>query len=143
MIKLNTFLKCIFYILLIFFLINYLFPGSLMGYFIFGDVGRHPSLSDNPIYQPIPMKFYEIGDLVNHFISMLLISFFCFCIYFKDKKFERLFYIILSFALILELFHFIIPNRAFQIYDVVANLSGVLFAYFIIVIYRFYNKNKL
>ena len=46
-------------------------------------------------------------------------------------------------TLILGLFHFIIPNRAFQIYDVVANLSGVLFAYFIIVIYRFYNKNKL
>jgi len=143
MIKSNNLLKSIFYILLIFFLFNYLFPGSLMGYFMFGDIGRHPSLADNPIYQPIPIKFYFIGDQINHFISTFLISFAGFCTFLKNKNFNRLFYIMLSFSAVIELFHFAIPNRVFEVYDVVANLSGVIFAYFIIAIYRIYNKNKI
>ena len=143
MIKSNNLLKNIFYIFLIFFLINYLFPGSLMGYFIFDDLGRSPSLADNPIYEPISKNFYSLGDLVNHFIFTFLISFAGFCIHLKNKRFVRVFYIILSLSVTLELFHFVIPNRAFEFYDVVANLSGVIFAYFIIAIYRFYNKNKI
>ena len=143
MIKSNNLLKNIFYVLLIFFLINYLFPGSFIGYFMFGDLGRHPSLADNPIYQPIPIKFYYIGDYINHFIFTFLVSLFGFCIYLKNQKTNRLFYIILFFSVVLELFHLIIPNRAFEFYDVVANLGGVIFAYLIIVIYRFYNRNKI
>ena len=143
MIKSNNLLKNIFYVLLIFFLINYLFPGSFTGYFMFGDLGRHPSLADNPIYQLIPIKFYYIGDYINHFIFAFLVSFFGFCIYLKNQKINRLFYIISFFSVVLELFHLIIPNRAFEFYDVVANLGGVIFAYLIIVIYRFYNRNKI
>ena len=143
MIKSNNLLKITFYIFLIFFLINYLFPGSLTGYFMFGDIGRHPSLADNSIYQLIPIRFTPFANYLNHFLFTLLISFAGFCTYFKKKILERLFCILLSFAVILELLHFVIPNRAFEVYDLVPNLGGVIFAYFIIAIYRFYNKNKI
>ena len=143
MIKSNNLLKITFYIFLIFFLISYLFPGSLMGYFMFGDISRHPSLADNPIYQLMPIRFTPIANYLNHFLFTLLISFAGFCTYFKKKILERLFCILLSFAVVLELFHFVIPNRAFEVYDLAANLCGVIFAYFIIAIYRFYNKYKI
>ena len=142
MIKSINLSKVIFYILLVLLLITYLFPGSLIGYFVFGDLGRHPSLADNPIYQPIPIKFYYIGDQINHFMFFLIITLFGFYIYLKDRKFKSLFYVILFSSVILELFHFFIPNRAFEIYDIFANLSGVMIAYLIIITYRFYNKNK-
>ena len=143
MIKSINLSKIIFYILLLFLLIFYLFPGSLMGYFVFGDFGRHPSLTDNPIYQPLPIKFYLIGDLINHFIFFIIIALVGFYIYSKKKNFRNLFYFMLFFSAFLELFHLVIPNRTFEIYDAAANLSGVIFAYFIIAIYRFYNKNKI
>mgnify|MGYP006138283201 CR=1 FL=1 len=143
MIKSVNLSKSIFYILLIFLLINYLFPGSLIGYLKFGDVGRHPSLSDNPIYQPIPKKFYPIGDLINHFIFFFIFTLTACNVFLKNNRFNNLFYILLFLSVFLELFHLIIPNRRFEFYDIFANLSGVIFAYFVIVIYRFYCKNKI
>jgi VanZ family protein len=35
---------------------------------------------------------------------------------------------------------FIVPNRAFEIYDVSANFAGVLVAYFLVKIYQFWSK---
>jgi hypothetical protein len=142
MIKLINISKGILYILIIFLLINYLFPGSLMGYFIFGDLGRQLSLADNPIFQPIPHDYYFLGDLISHFIFFALISFGIFNFYLKNRKLKNLFYILLSFSIVLELLHFVIPNRSFQFLDIVANSIGIIFAYFIIIIYRFYNKRK-
>ena len=142
MVKSINLSKVIFYILLILLLITYLFPGSLAGYFVFGDLGRHPSLADNPIYQPIPINFYSIGGLLNHFMLFFLITLIGLYIYSENRNFKNLLYIALTFSVVLELFHFFIPNRAFEIYDVFANLSGAMFAYFMIIIYRFYN-NKI
>ncbi len=44
----------------------------------------------------------------------------------------------LSFSL--ELFHKIIPNRSFEIADLVANILGVLVAYSVIKTYLLFNK---
>ena len=134
--------KSIFYILLIFLLINCLFPGSLMGYLIFEDIDRYPSLADNPIYQPLPIKFYPIGDLINHFILYFIITLAGYNAFLKNKRFKNLFYFMLFLSVFLELPHLVIPNRTFEFYDIAANLSGVIFAYFVIAIYRFYCKNK-
>ena len=43
-------------------------------------------------------------------------------------------------SLILELLHYIIPNRSFQPGDLIGNILGVIVAYFIIKIYLFFNK---
>ena len=44
------------------------------------------------------------------------------------------------YQLLLELFHFIIPNRSFQLEDLLANIFGVIVAYLVIKIYLFFNK---
>jgi len=40
----------------------------------------------------------------------------------------------------LELLHFIIPNRSFQLGDLLGNILGVMVAYLVIKIYLFINK---
>ena len=105
MVKSINLSKVIFYILLILLLITYLFPGSLVGYFVFGDLGRHPSLADNPIYQPIPINFYSIGGLLNHFMLFFLITLIGLYIYPENRNFKNLLYIALTFSVVLELFH--------------------------------------
>ena len=45
-----------------------------------------------------------------------------------------------SLSVILELFHFIIPNRSFQLGDLVGNILGVLVAYSVAKIYLYLNK---
>jgi len=133
-------LKFLFYISLIFLIIIYLFPGSLMGYFVFGDLGRQISLADNPIYQVIPSEYYSLGSILNHLFYFFYFSVLSLCIFSNNQNLNILFYSLLFFSIFLELLHVIIPNRTFEIYDLIANLIGVLFAYFVIIIYRFYNS---
>ena len=41
----------------------------------------------------------------------------------------------------LELLHFIIPNRSFQLADLLGNIFGVMVAYLVIKIYLFIDKS--
>ena len=43
-------------------------------------------------------------------------------------------------SIILEVLHAIIPNRAFQIGDLLGNILGVLLAYFLVKIYELLSK---
>ena len=43
-------------------------------------------------------------------------------------------------AVFLELSHILVPNRAFQLYDLLANILGVLVAYFLVKIYLYFIK---
>jgi len=140
--KLINLLKFIFYISLIFLIVIYLFPGSLLGYFAFGDFGRQVSLADNPIYQVIPSEYYWLGSVMNHLLFFLFFSTLGLYIFSNNKNLNILFYSLLFFSVFLELLHIIIPKRAFEVYDLAANLIGVLFAYFLIIIYRFLIKDE-
>ena len=55
--KIKIILKPIFYISIIFLLVISLFPGSLIGYFLYNDIGRQPSMIDN-----------TFGPTLNHLI---------------------------------------------------------------------------
>ena len=133
--KVIRFFKFIFYILIVFLVIVSIFPGSLLGFLVFGDISRQPNLIDNPYYQVLPWRFYSIGSAINHLVTFFLISLIGFSIYFKNSNFQLLVYIFFSFSIILEVIQIIIPNRAFEIYDVSANFSGVLLAYLVVKIY--------
>ena len=39
-------------------------------------------------------------------------------------------------SIILELSHFLIPNRSFQLLDLFGNLIGTLFSFFIVIFYQ-------
>ena len=119
----NTILKLleyIYYFSLVILFIIYLFPGSLIGYFLYGNLGQQPNLIPNPI-----------GTSINHLIFFSYITILALIIRPKVKNILTDYKIILFISLILEILHFIIPNRAFEFYDLIANMLGVLIIIFI------------
>jgi len=138
--KAIRFLKLLFYVSSVLLVIISLFPGSLMGLLIFGDIGRQPNLADNPILQVISPQHYELGNIINHFVYFFYISTLGFFLYLKNRNFQKLVYAFFLLSIIFEVIQSIIPNRVFEIYDVSANFIGVLFAYLIVKIYKFWSK---
>ena len=127
--KMINFLKFVFHISIIFLIIISLFPGSLLGFFLYSDFSRQPDLIDNPF-----------GTAINHFIYYFYVSMIGLCLYLKNLNFQRLVYGLFLLSIILEILQFIIPNRTFEIYDIIANFAGVLVAYLLVVIYKFWSK---
>ena len=123
------FLKFIFHISGLFLIIISLYPGSLLGYFLYSDFGQQPNLIKNPS-----------GTTINHFISYVYISLLGLFLYLRNENFKRVFYGLLLLSIILELFHFIIPNRSFQLGDLIANILGVIVAYSVVKIYLYFNR---
>ena len=123
------FLKFIFHISVLFLIIISLYPGSLLGYLLYGDLGQQPNLIKNPF-----------GTTINHFIYYVCVSLLGFFLYLRSKSLKKLIYGLFFLAIILEVLHFIIPNRSFQIIDLFGNILGVIVAYFIIKIYLFFNR---
>ena len=118
------FLKSIFYISVLLLIILSLYPGSLIGYFLYGNLYQQPSLIANPF-----------GTVINHFISYIYISLLGFLLYSRSKNFQKLFYGLIFLSIILEVLQSVIPIRAFQLGDLIGNLLGVLVAYFLVKIY--------
>ena len=129
MTKIISFLKFIFQILILSLIILSLFPGSLLGLFFYGDLSRQLNLIDNPF-----------GTSINHFIAYFFVSSLGLWLYLKNENFQRLFYGMFFLSITLEVLQFVIPNRAFQLYDLVGNFVGVLVAYFLVKIYLFLSK---
>ena len=128
--KVISFLNFIFYISILLLIIISLFPGSLLGFFLYGDLGRQPSLIENPF-----------GATINHFICYFYVSMLGLCLYLRNNNFQKLVYSLFFLSIILEVLQLIVPNRAFEIYDVSANFAGVLVAYFLVKIYQFWSKS--
>ena len=124
----NKVLKSIFHISVLFLIVISLWPGSLIGFLLYNDWGMQPNLIKNPF-----------GTAINHFIYYVFISLLGFFLYVKNENFKKLVYGLFFLSITLELFHFIIPNRSFQLQDLLANIFGVMVAYFVIKIYLLIN----
>ena len=122
-------LVSIFHISILFLIVISLWPGSLLGYLFYGDWGQQPDLIQNPF-----------GTAINHFLYYLYVSLLGFFVYLKTENFKKLVYGLFFLSVILEFLHYIIPNRSFQLGDLIGNILGVIVAYFIIKIYLFFNK---
>ena len=123
------FLKTIFHISVLFLIIISLYPGSLLGYFFYGDFGRQPNFINNPF-----------GTTINHFFYYIYISLLGFIVYLRSKNFKRLFYVLFFLSIILEALQYIVPIRTFQLGDLIGNILGVLVAYFLVKIYLHFSK---
>ena len=126
----NRTLISIFHISILLLIIISLWPGSLLGYLFYRDWGQQPDLIQNPF-----------GTTINHFIYYLYVSLLGFFVYLKSANFKKLVYWLLFLSIILELLHYIIPNRSFQLGDLIGNILGVIVAYLIIKIYLFFSKS--
>ena len=118
--------KYLFFFSFIILLILYLFPGSLIGYFLYGNLGKQPDLISNPI-----------GTSINHLIFFFYLSILAFIDRSNKKKFINSFLFLFLISIILELLHYFIPNRAFETNDLYANSLGVLLAY---LLFKFLKK---
>ena len=118
--------KYLFYFSLIVLLILYLFPGSLIGYLFYGNLGKQPDLISNPI-----------GTSINHLIFFFYVSIIGFIFRINQKTFLNSFSFLFLVSITLELLHYIIPNRAFELNDLYANSLGVLLAY---LTFKFFKK---
>ena len=123
-------LVSIFHISILFLIIISLWPGSLLGYLFYRDWGQQPDLIHNPF-----------GTTINHFIYYFYVSLLGFFIYLKTQNFKKLVYGLFFLSVTLELLHYIIPNRSFQLGDLIGNILGVTVAYLIIKIYLFFSKS--
>ena len=120
--------KYVFYFSLLVLLILYLFPGSLIGYFLYGSLGQQPNLIANPI-----------GTSINHFIFFSYITILVIIVRLRIKNIFTSYKVVLFISGILEILHLIVPNRAFELYDLIANITGVAI---ILLIYRFIRWQK-
>ena len=118
--------KIIFHLLNIIFVFLYIYPGSLLGFFIYGDILRQPQITPNFIVSS------------NHVYAFFLLSSLGLISYFKSLKIIILYLILIS--IILELFHLFIPNRSFQFSDLFGNIVGVLMPVFILTLFNFWRK---
>ena len=122
-------IKYLYYLSLIVLLILYLFPGSIIGYLLFGEFGKQPDLFPNPI-----------GTSINHTIAFLYLSILGLMSHIRSKKFYQMLIFFITLSIILELSHYFIPNRSFEILDLFGNLFGTFLAIIIIIFYKKYKK---
>ena len=120
--------KILFHVLNIILIILYIYPGSILGYLIYGDFGKQPQLTTD---------FFEISS--NHVYTFFLLSVLGFFAYHKDKKIFIINYLILI-SIILEILHLIIPNRGLQFGDLFGNILGVILSIMIMNIFNYWRK---
>ena len=124
--------RYLYYISLISLLVLYLFPGSLIGYFLYGNLAQQPDLIPNPM-----------GTSINHAIAFFYLTALGLITYLKEKNYNKTLFLLLSLSILLEISHFIIPNRSFQLLDLFANLLGTLLAIVIIFFYKRFKNGKI
>ena len=114
MIKFFSNYRIIFYSLNIFLITLYLFPGSLVGWFIYGNKKIQPQITPDFIISS------------NHFYVFILISAIGFLSFKNQNQIKNLIIYLVLLSLILEIFHLFIPERSFQLSDLFGNFLGVI-----------------
>ena len=109
-------------------IILYLYPGSILGFFLYNDFSTQPQITRD---------FFHISS--NHIYAFFLISIFG-LLAFKKKK--KLFEFLIFLSIALELFHLVIPNRSFQLGDLNGNLLGVIIPFLIYKVYEILFQTK-
>ena len=109
----------IFYAINSFLIIFYLFPGSLIGWLIFGNLDKQPQITRDFIISS------------NHFYTFLFLTIIGFLTFVKSHQIKPLTLYLIFLSIILELLHFLIPNRSFEWSDLFGNFLGVVVVIFI------------
>ena len=118
--------KFIFHLANIFLIILYIYPGSILGYVVYGDLYTQPQITRDFIVS------------TNHVYAFFLISLLGFLTFKKSNKLNILILYLLILSIILEILHLIIPERSFQLADLFGNLIGVI----ILIIINYFSKTN-
>ena len=123
--KIDNILIVGFHLVNFIFIIFYLYPGSIFGYFLY----------NNPSIQPQLTRDFFISS--NHFYVFIILSTIGILAYHNTKKINFLIKYLFLSSIFLEFFHIIIPNRGFQWSDLFGNIFGVII---VIIIYKIKDK---
>ena len=106
-------------------IIFYLYPGSLIGFFLYNDSSIQPQIT----------RDFLISS--NHFYVFIILSISGIIAYNKTTRINVLITYLFLLSIILEFFHIIIPNRNFELSDLFGNFLGV------VLVFTFYKiKNR-
>ena len=119
MIKFFSKYKIIFYFLNFCLIFLYIFPGSLIGLLLHGDIKMQPQITRDLIIS------------TNHFYVFILLSIVGFLTFSKFNETKILIIYLLVLSIILEVSHLLIPERSFQWQDLFGNIFGVIVVIFI------------
>ena len=131
--KLILMTRIIFHIANLLLIIFYLFPGSILGCFIYDNCGIQPHLTSD-------FNILSIMFSSNHVYVFLVVSLLGFFSYIKKNYFLKVLIYLLFLSIVLELMHIIIPERGFEIADLIGNILGVIVATIIILISNSWRK---
>jgi glycopeptide antibiotics resistance protein len=117
--KLKLFFKTGFYFANIVLIIFYLYPGSILGCFLYSDCYTQPKITQDFVVS------------ANHVYAFILLASLGVFSFHNTKKINFLIIYLFLLSIILELFHIIIPIRAFEMTDLFGNIAGVILVVFI------------
>jgi len=121
--------KSFFYLCNFILIILYLYPGSILGWFLYNDTSLQPQITSN----------FDSIVSSNHIYAFLILSSVGFFTYKKSKKSNFLSIYLILLSIILEIMHYIIPKRSFEFSDLFGNLIGVII---VLIIFYLYKKNE-
>ena len=112
--KIKIFFKTGFYSANIILITLYLFPGSILGCFVYEDCYKQPQITRDFIVS------------TNHVYAFILLTCLGIFSFHNTKKINFLILYLLLLSITLELFHIIIKNRGFEREDLFGNIVGVI-----------------
>ena len=121
--------KLFFYLSNVLLFIFYLFPGSLLGCFLFNNCKIQPHLTPDFIVSS------------NHVYIFIVVSLLGLASYSKKKISRKIIVYLFFLSVFLEFTHLINPERGFEIKDLAGNIVGVVISLIIFLIFKF-RKNK-
>ena len=128
--KIRKFLDLFFKISNFIIIFLYLYPGSILGWILYRNLKSQPQITGD---------FLAFSS--NHFYTFLILSFIAILSYINNsKKLNYVFLYLFLISIILELAHFVIPNRSFQFEDLIGNILGVIISYILIKFYEFIRR---
>ena len=106
-------------------IIFYLYPGSIIGYFLYSDGSIQPQITSDFIISS------------NHLYIFFVLSALGIIAYQDTRKIKIITIYLILLSIFLELAHIIIPAREFEWRDLFGNITGIIF---VIIIYKIKSK---
>ena len=122
-------LKILFYIANIILISLYVFPGSILGWFLYSDANLQPQISPDFIVSSNHVYAFSILTILGY-------------ISYEIKKLNLVFIYLFFISIFLELSHLVIPNRGFEYSDLFGNIIGVLIIYIYFQFYKLYSQRN-
>ena len=119
--------KFIFYLSNLILIFLYLFPGSVLGWFLYKDLSSQPQITPDFIIS------------TNHVYAFLIISTIGLLTFNISNQFIYISLYLIFLSLALEVAHYFIPKRSFEFTDLFGNLLGVLI---VLILFYFFKKNE-